>query len=618
MSAYADPELLSDFLAEAGEMLESVDVQLVDLEKRPDDGELLNHIFRGFHTIKGGAGFLEAHALVDVCHKTENLFDRLRKVELKLSPAMMDLILSATSEVKRMFDEMHQGRQTTPAPAALIQALVAAARGKVEAPAAPAAGAPASMTPAAQAVKAGASNAAGPDWQQLYDALLGRAPTLPAAVVAGAVAVAPAVAASVAPGAAAPAPAAAAPASPASPARGGAKPAAPAVKETSLRVDTARFDQILNLSGEIGMTRNRLNCLQASLAKGEGGAEVRKLLEKSLSELDTLVSDLQAAVMKARMQPVGRVFQKYVRLARDLARNLGKEVDLVLEGEDTEIDKTILEELNDPLVHLVRNALDHGTEDPARRAAAGKGPRAEVKLSARQSGDQILIEIADDGAGMRPEVIRQKAVEKGLITQAEAGTLDDRQSLNLVLLPGFSTKTEISDISGRGVGMDVVATNIRRLKGRIDIHSVPGRGTRFVITLPLTLAILPVLMLKCAGQPYALPLSAVHEIIAVDPSRVQHVAKRPAVLLRGEALPLVDLATLLDRPTAREASVAVLVQSGDERFLLAVDETLGKDEVMVKPLGDYKPRGISGATLSGAGELVLVLELADLLADSGL
>lgn len=612
MSAYADPELLSDFLAEAGEMLESVDVQLVDLEKRPDDGELLNHIFRGFHTIKGGAGFLEAHALVDVCHKTENLFDRLRKVELKLSPAMMDLILSATSEVKRMFDEMHQGRPTTPAPAALIQALVAAARGKVEAPAAPATAASAPAT--GEAAKTAASAAVGPNWQQLYDALLGRPAASPAlASAATAAAAAPEVAATVAPAGAAPASAVASAAT-----RAPAKPGAPAAKETSLRVDTARFDQILNLSGEIGMTRNRLNCLQASLAKGEGGAEVRKLLEKSLSELDTLVSDLQAAVMKARMQPVGRVFQKYVRLARDLARNLGKEVDLVLEGEDTEIDKTILEELNDPLVHLVRNALDHGTEDPARRAAAGKPPRAEVRLSARQSGDQILIEIADDGAGMRPEVIRQKAVEKGLITQAEAGTLDDRQSLNLVLLPGFSTKTEISDISGRGVGMDVVATNIRRLKGRIDIHSVPGRGTRFVITLPLTLAILPVLMLKCAGQPYALPLSAVHEIIAVDPARVQHVAKRPAVLLRGEALPLVDLATLLDRPRAREASVAVLVQSGDERFLLAVDETLGKDEVMVKPLGDYKPRGISGATLSGAGELVLVLELADLLADSGL
>ena len=591
MSAYADPELLADFLGEAGELLENVDLQLVDLEKRPEDGELLNQVFRGFHTIKGGAGFLEAHALVELCHKTENLFDRLRKLELKLNPAMMDVILAATGEVKRMFDEMHQGRQTTPAPASLIQALVDALEGKDLAVAPPARGA----TPAPVAAPAPQA-AGGPDWQVLYDALLGRV-AAPAPVPAAPVE--------------APAPAAATP-------KPSAKPSAPPAKETSLRVDTARFDQILNLSGEIGMTRNRLNCLHAALSKGGDSAELRKLLEKSLGELDTLVVDLQSAVMKARMQPVGRVFQKYVRLARDLSRNLGKEVELVLEGEDTEIDKTILEELNDPLVHLVRNALDHGVESPEKRVAAGKPRRAEVKLSAVQSGDQIIIEIADDGAGMRPEVMRQKAVEKGLLSAADASTMDDRQSLNLVLLPGFSTKSEISDISGRGVGMDVVATNIRRLKGRIDIRSVPGKGTRFIITLPLTLAILPVLMLKCAGQPYALPLSAVHEIIAIEPAQVQHVGQRPAVLLRGEALPLVDLATLLDRPTTAEASVAVLVQSGDTRFLLAVDQTLGKDEVMVKPLGDYKPRGISGATLSGAGELVLVLELADLLADSGL
>ena len=440
---------------------------------------------------------------------------------------------------------------------------------------------------AAPAAAAGAE----PDWQVLYDALLGRVQAAPA-----------------------PAP------TPAKPAATGAKSATvtPPAKETSLRVDTARFDQILNLSGEIGMTRNRLNCLSAALAHGDGEGETRKQLEKSLGELDTLVADLQAAVMKARMQPVGRVFQKYIRLARDLARNLGKDVDLILEGEETEIDKTILEELNDPLVHLVRNAIDHGVETPEQRVAAGKPARATVRLSASQVGDQIVVEIADDGNGMRPEAIRAKAVEKGLISAADACALDDRQSLNLVLLPGFSTKTEISDVSGRGVGMDVVATNIRRLKGRIDIQSAPGDGSRFIVTLPLTLAILPVLMLKTAGQPYALPLSFVHEIIAVDPAKIQRVGSRPALLLRGEALPLLDLAALLGRGREQPAPVAVLVQCGESRFLMAVDQTRGKDEVMVKPLGEYKPRGVSGATLSGDGELVLVLELQELIADSGL
>ncbi len=593
MSAYADAELLADFLNEAGELLENVDVQLVDLERRPDDDALLNTIFRGFHTIKGGAGFLEAHALVDLCHKTENLFDRLRKGEIRLAPAMMDLIMAATGEVRRMFDEMGQGLQTTPSPASLIDALVRAASDE---PAVVAALAPAPVTlPPPSPAPRGE-----PDWQVLYDALLDRV-SRPAPAASGTPAGAP--------------PAARAAAQAKAPSKAAA--VAPA-KETSLRVDTARFDQILNLSGEIGMTRNRLNCLQAALSQGGDSSDVRKNLEKSLSELDAQVADLQGAVMKARMQPVGRVFQKYIRLARDLARGLGKAAALVREGEETEIDKTILEELNDPLVHLVRNAIDHGVESPDKRAASGKPARAEVRLSARQIGDQIVIEIADDGNGMRPEVIRAKAVEKGLLSAADACTLDDRQSLNLVLLPGFSTKTEVTDLSGRGVGLDVVATNIRRLKGRVDIESRPGHGTRFIVTLPLTLAILPVLMLKSGTQPYALPLSCVHEIISLDAPKVQHVGSRPAVVLRGEALPLLDLSALLGKAQGNLPPVAVLVRSGDARMLIAVDQTLGKDEVMVKPLGEYKPRGVSGATLSGDGDLVLVLELSELIADAGL
>jgi two-component system chemotaxis sensor kinase CheA len=343
---------------------------------------------------------------------------------------------------------------------------------------------------------------------------------------------------------------------------------------------------------------------------------MRRQLDGALGELDTLVGDLQTAVMKARMQPVGRVFQKYIRLARDLARGLGKDVELALEGEDTEIDKSILEELNDPLVHLVRNAIDHGVDSPAERIAAGKPARAVVRLSARQEGDQIVIEIADDGRGMRAETIRAKALEKGLIGIDEAGALDERQSLNLIFLPGFSTKTVVTDVSGRGVGMDVVATSIRRLKGRIGIVSRPGRGTRFVITLPLTLAILPVLNLRLGAQPLALPLSCVHEIIAIDPAKVQRVGGRPALLLRGEVLPLVDLAHLLGRARSQAPEVGVIAQSGDTRLVLAVDATLGQDEVMVKPLGDFKPRGVAGATLSGDGELVLVLELAELLAET--
>jgi two-component system chemotaxis sensor kinase CheA len=264
--------------------------------------------------------------------------------------------------------------------------------------------------------------------------------------------------------------------------------------------------------------------LRDRVQAADNGDTAAVALAQAVDQLDTLVGDLQCVVMKARMQPVGRMFQKFVRLGRDLARSCGKDVELVLEGEETEVDKTILDELNDPLVHRVRNAVDHGIESPAERAAAGKPARSQVRLAARQGSDHIVIAITDDGRGMRPEVIRTKAVEKGAIGADEAALLDDRQSLALIFLPGFSTKTTVTDVSGRGVGMDVVKTQVERFKGRIELESKPGRGTRITIRLPLTLAILPVLVATLDAQPFAFPLAAVREIIAVPPERVQLVA----------------------------------------------------------------------------------------------
>lgn len=326
-----------------------------------------------------------------------------------------------------------------------------------------------------------------------------------------------------------------------------------------------------------------------------------------------LVSDLQSAVMKARMQPVGRVFQKYSRLARDVSRQLGKDVELVIEGAETEVDKSILEELNDPLIHLVRNAVDHGIETIADRTACGKNPKGIVNLSARQTGDHIVIEIQDDGRGMRPEIIREKAVEKGLISAEEAGQLSVQESLQLIFLPGFSTKDQISDISGRGVGMDVVKTNIQRLNGRIEIQSEPGHGSTITILLPLTLAILPVLMLKLEEQIYSLPLSCVREIIPIEEDKVQYVGGKPTMVVRGEVIPLLDLATLIGRESAPTPKVGVLTISGNKACILAVDSLVGQDEVMIKPLDGVKPKGVAGATLSGEGLLVLVLELRELI-----
>jgi two-component system, chemotaxis family, sensor kinase CheA len=595
MSAFSDVELLQDFLTEAGDLLEDVDSKLVELEQSPEDADLLATVFRGFHTIKGGAGFLEATHLVELCHKTENLFDLLRSKKLVLDAEMMDSIMAATGEVHRMFGEMRNGHQPGAAPQELLEALDAAIEGRTVAPAAapvmqvaaavPAPSQPKTLNELAQISEDDL------DWAGLYEAVVGVPPREleQAALSTGMAteAIARQAAAAVRPKA--PPPKAKA-----------AQPAAAVQKENTIRVDTARFDQILNLSGEIGLTKNRLNCLFQAFASGASNEELIKSLDTVVGQLDMLVSDLQSAVMKARMQPVGRVFQKYSRLARDVSRQLGKDVELVIEGAETEVDKSILEELNDPLIHLVRNAVDHGIE-------------TIVNLSARQTGDHIVIEIQDDGRGMRPEIIREKAVEKGLISAEEAGQLSVQESLQLIFLPGFSTKDQISDISGRGVGMDVVKTNIQRLNGRIEIQSEPGHGSTITILLPLTLAILPVLMLKLEEQIYSLPLSCVREIIPIEEDKVQYVGGKPTMVVRGEVIPLLDLATLIGRESAPTPKVGVLTISGNKACILAVDSLVGQDEVMIKPLDGVKPKGVAGATLSGEGLLVLVLELRELI-----
>jgi two-component system chemotaxis sensor kinase CheA len=501
-----------------------------------------------------------------------------------------------------MMGEMAGQNAPRAAPAELLAALDACLSGKL-----PAAAARAPAPRAATVVPPAPTAAGGPDWRALLHAITGEAGVAQQPAATKAAAPVPEVPPADPQRAAAPATDAG------KPMKMGGEAKAAVGKDGTLRVDTVRFDQILNLSGEIGLTKNRLNCLRTSLVRGDRDGEALKTLEQVLGQLDTLVSDLQSAVMKARMQPVGRVFQKYNRLARDVARTLGKDVDLIIEGAETEVDKTILEELNDPLVHLVRNSVDHGLETPEERVAAGKPARGTIRLSARQAGDHIIIEINDDGRGMRPDFIREKAVQKGLITAEEANTLDERQSLNLIFLPGFSTKTEISSVSGRGVGMDVVRTNITRLKGRIDLSSQPGQGSRVTISLPLTLAILPVLMMKQGGQTFAMPLNAVREIINIEPGKVQSVAGKPNLVVRGEVLPVLELGVLLNRPKTGESLVGVVAASGDRGYVLAVDSFVGQDEVMIKPLEGVKPKGVAGATLSGEGVLVLVLEMHELL-----
>ena len=386
-------------------------------------------------------------------------------------------------------------------------------------------------------------------------------------------------------------------------------------RDSTIRVDTARLDQVLNLSGEIGLTKNRLTSLRADILAGRNDAETLHALDQAVSQLDLLVSDLQNSVMKTRMQPIGRLFQKYPRIARDLARQLGKDVELVLAGEETEVDKTMVEDLADPLVHLVRNAVDHGVELPEERLGSGKPAKSIVRLEARQEGDHIVLIVADDGRGMSPERIRAKAVEKGLIREEEANTLDDRQSLNLIFLPGFSTMTQASSVSGRGVGMDVVKTNIQKLNGSVEIRSESGNGTVFIIYLPLTLAILPVLLVLLGDQPFALPLSMVREILTIEKAQVQEVGGKETLVVRGEVLPVVALSRLLGWPQERDPEYGVLMQTTERSFILSVDRFAGRDDAVIKSLDGFRPRGVAGVTTLSNGRIVLILDMKELLAD---
>ncbi len=615
MSDFAGMEdLLQDFLIEATDLLSGVDNKLVDLEKNPGDTGLLNDIFRGFHTIKGGAGFLNATELVTLCHLTENLFDKLRTGELTLTKEIMDVILSATAAVREMFGHLEGGVQPPPADSRLIANLKAALAGELRA--APAA-APAPVAAPVAPAAAGAAPANGPDWDKLYGAVAG-APVAPAAA-----------AAPIEPGmhtqVAGQAPEAVI--QHAIGRRAADKPGAVSApvgrrdaeksRDNSIRVDTARLDQVLNLSGEIGLTKNRLSSLRSDIINGRTDTETLHALDQTVSQLDLLVSDLQNAVMKTRMQPIGRLFQKYPRIARDLARNLGKDVELLLVGEETEIDKTMIEDLSDPIIHLIRNAVDHGVESPEERRAAGKPEKSQVRLEARQEGDHIVLIVADDGRGMNAEKLRAKALAKGLITDEEANTMDERQSLNLVFLPGFSTKEVASDVSGRGVGMDVVRTNIQKLNGSIEIRSQVGKGTSFIISLPLTLAILPVLLVQLGEQPFAVPLSMVREILPIEIDQVQEVGGRATMVVRGEVMPIYPIAHLLGWRPEKIPEYGVLMQTAEHTFILAIDGFMGREDAVIKSLEDFRPKGVAGVTTLSNGQIVLILDMKELLADMG-
>ncbi len=753
MAIDLDDEILQDFLVEAGEILETLNEQLVDLEQSPDDADLLNSIFRGFHTIKGGGSFLSLTNLVEVCHKSEDVFNLLRNNELQLDADMMDAFLRVLDELNAMFEQIRSGEDPSPADPALIQQLIdmqnpdaAPAAEATEEPAAeedaaeeatdgaadeasdeavadavdqaaaeaaaaadPAAaveefvsgsdeitddefealldalhgpsGKPkpveiekpedkpaASETPASASdsdeitdeefealldelhgpggkpkpVDAGkaaeqpadkkpdqsASTGAGDEiTDDEFEALLdemhgkGKAPTGKKSGAAGDTKPAGKKAGDAAPAESKPKAApkaeqkpAAKPAAKKSPAKASARKDPPAAPkgETTVRVDTARLDDIMNLVGELVLTRNRLNTLRQTFDD--------ERVHKAISSLDVVTADLQTAVMKTRMQPVKKVFGRFPRVVRDLARSLNKEVQLELEGEETDLDKNLVEALADPLVHLVRNSVDHGIELPEVREKAGKPRQGRVVLSAQQEGDHIVLSIVDDGAGMDPEVLRKKVIEKGLMDPETASRLDDKACFDLIFLPGLSTKDQISDVSGRGVGMDVVKTKISQLNGTIDIDSKLGEGTALRIKVPLTLAILPTLMVQLGKRKFALPLSIVNEIFEFSSKKVSVVDGREVVLNRGKAPPIFYLRKwLLNDHEAHEDHDGdphvIMVQVGNESVGFVVDQVIGQEEVVIKPLDRLLQGlpGMAGSTITGDGNIAIILDVPGLL-----
>jgi two-component system, chemotaxis family, sensor kinase CheA len=736
MSFEADEEILQDFLIEAGEILETMSEQLVALENEPEDMDLLNGIFRGFHTVKGGAGFLALEPLVEICHITENIFDLLRNGDRTADADLMDQILSALDIVNEMFDCVRSGEKpehadpeflrvlgtyASAAPAGVEptveqepeEAVIASPQneditddefdslldeinagsgsstatnanhesdstsmptsdditddefenlldelhgtGKFSIDQENDTGEPASNSVADSVSddisddefealldelhgKGGSVNVTSQatdntkestsvekgdiiqddEFEALLDELHGsgkgpaaststvKAPSPSKPKVENKPAIQPKKETPPVVKSATPAtPAAAKPTKKAVP----KKAASASTPEATVRVDTKRLDDIMNMVGELVLARNRLKTL--------GQANQDEILNKAIANLDIVTADLQGAVMKTRMQPIKKVFGRFPRVVRDLARSLKKEISLEMVGEDTDLDKNLVEALADPLVHLVRNSVDHGVESPEDRVANGKPRNGTIVLAAAQEGDHIMLSIEDDGKGMDPDILRGIAVNKGLMDREQADRLTDTECYNLIFMAGFSTKVEISDISGRGVGMDVVKTKITQLNGSIMIESNLGKGTKILIKVPLTLAILPTLMVKVEDQSFALPLTSVNEIFHLDLTNTNIVDGQLVIVVREKALPLFFLNEWLTRgfgERKREGHV-VLIQVGTQRVGFVVDSLIGQEEVVIKPLGKslQGTPGMAGATITSDGGIALIIDIPSLL-----
>jgi two-component system chemotaxis sensor kinase CheA len=562
-------EILQDFIVETEEIIEKLDQDLVTLEGRPDDLDLLNEIFRSAHTIKGTSSFLGFTQMTRLTHRAEDVLNKLRKGELNVNADRMDALLEAADAIKMLLDrikEQNLEKVDLSHVMAMLEGTMTeqggapAVREEKTSEAEPEPGKPGDKKPAAQ----GSAKKAPEKTKSSPRKMPGKS-----------------------------------------------------VTDQTVRVDVDRLDNLMNWVGELSLEKNRLNRITSLFEGAEDVEELTGQLNDVNAKMAFITTELQTAVMKTRMLPVGKVFGKFPRMVRDLARDAGKQIDLRISGEDTELDKSVVEEIGDPLVHLIRNAVDHGVEMPADRAKAGKPEKGTVKLWAEHQGNHIVIAIEDDGKGLDPEVLKKKAIEKGVLTEADAERMSDRDAWNLIFAPGFSTATKVTNVSGRGVGMDVVKTNVAKLNGIIDIDSELGAGTKITIKLPLTLAIVNGLLVQVSEETYIIPLVSVMETVRPQSEQMSTINGRDVIRLRDHVLPLLRFDEVYDVPRNNGhmgIPYVVVVALADKQIGLAVDDLMGQEEVVIKTLGKYlgDMQGIAGSAILGDGRVRLIVDVADL------
>ncbi|WRG39407.1 chemotaxis histidine kinase/response regulator CheAY2 [Helicobacter pylori] len=642
-------EIMEDFLIEAFEMNEQLDQDLVELEHNPEDLDLLNRIFRVAHTIKGSSSFLNLNILTRLTHNMEDVLNRARKGEIKITPDIMDVVLRSIDLMKTLLvtirdtgSDTNNGKENEIEEAVKqLQAITSQnlegakeTSGTKEAPQkeakeenteenqenkakAPTTKTPASDNPLADEPDLDYSNMSAEEVEAEIERLLNkrqeadkerRAQKKQEAKPKQEVTPTKET------------PKTETPKAPKTETKAKAKAdteenKAPSIGvEQTVRVDVRRLDHLMNLIGELVLGKNRLIRIYGDVEERYDGEKFLEELNQVVSSISAVTTDLQLAVMKTRMQPVGKVFNKFPRMVRDLSRELGKSIELIIEGEETELDKSIVEEIGDPLIHIIRNSCDHGIEPLEERRRFNKPETGKVQLSAYNEGNHIVIKISDDGKGLDPVMLKEKAVEKGVISERDAEGMSDREAFNLIFKPGFSTAKVVSNVSGRGVGMDVVKTNIEKLNGIIEIDSEVGVGTTQKLKIPLTLAIIQALLVGVQEEYYAIPLSSVLETVRISQDEIYTVDGKSVLRLRDEVLSLVRLSDIFKVDAILESNsdvYVVIIGLADQKIGVIVDYLIGQEEVVIKSLGYYlkNTRGIAGATVRGDGKITLIVDV---------